>query len=74
MQRIPGTIAMVNKARGFAIVKDEQGIEYLAHIYKFRRQEDFDSLGKGDIVTFEPFHDTHGKGNGLRAREVERAL
>lgn len=71
--RKQGIVAMVNKARGFAIIRDAQGIEYFAHIYKFTRQEDFDGLSKGDALTFVPYTDTSAKGNGLRAKEVERA-
>lgn len=65
-----GSVAMVNKARGFAIVRDDAGIEYFAHIKEFPDQADFDLLGPGRIVTFEPFHDESGKGNGMRARNV----
>lgn len=67
-----GTVAMVNKARGFAIVRAE-GIEYFALVYKFRDQLDFDLLRPDDRVEFEPYTDPSGRGNGLRAKDVRRA-
>ena len=69
-----GTIAMVNKARGFSIIRGEDGHEYFAHIYKWKNQREFESVGPGEGVTFDPFVDSARQktgSDGRRAMNVE---
>jgi cold shock CspA family protein len=65
-----GTVVHVNKAKGFAIVRNEENISYFAHVKKFDKQLDFDFLSQNVEVEFEPVEDPNGSGNKLRAERV----
>lgn len=67
-----GNVVHVNKAKGFALVKDEHEIKYFAHVKNFLDQLDFDFLTPGSQVEFEPFSEPSGGQNGLRAARIRR--
>ena len=66
-----GTVIRINKDRGFAFVRGEDGLSRFAHVRGFLQQLDFERLEEGHTVEFIP--DVHPEDpSKLRATEVRR--
>lgn len=64
-----GYIYRIEKDRGFAFIRDEQGQSRFAHASQFMSLAEFDKIGERQAVEFTP-DDSAAKGNGLRAMQV----
>ena len=63
-----GTIKTVKIDKGFGFVRGDDGVEYFFHRSAVPKDVDFDSLGAGERVMFEPDEGTKGP----RAEGIER--
>ncbi len=64
-----GTITAIKRQKGFGIIRGEDGRDRFFHANGVVGTT-FDQLQEGTKVTFEPYEQTGGKDNGLRARQI----
>lgn len=62
-----GHIIRVEADRGFAFIRDENGLSRFAHARSFEPRELFDLIREKQLVEFEPIEVV---GRGLRAERV----
>lgn len=69
---IKSLVRKTEKTRGgFGFIVDEFGDERFFHAKNLRSAGTFESLREGLRVQFDPFTDDRGRGNGLRADNVQ---
>jgi len=68
---VKGTIIRIWPTKGFAHVRDEEGMTRFAHCRDFKPLRSFDTAHEGMAVEFKPIDEPETpKHNGLKAVEV----
>jgi len=69
---VRGTVTRVLISKGYAFVRgDADGLSRFAHVKDFLVPQAFEHLREGQQVRFTPVVDPKGRGNGLRAIEID---
>lgn len=71
--RMKGTVIQLPRNKGYGFLRGHgDGLTRFFEAKAVRPPIDFDYLSEGESVTFTPAEDPQGRGNGLRAVNVEK--